>query len=189
VLLFYDPVGKIKYDKPFITGFDFARPDRPGEESLSMRPSKFDIYRHPEIRATKPSSDTTKPSSSRMHDVFSLGLVLFEIGMWTPLESYLKANLGAEDFRRRIQGYVDRDLALWMGDRFTNAVKSCLSGEYLEKSETFPVGEMEEQPEEGEELEDPSPSDHGLTSVHQLAYFYRAIVVEIHGCQCEMGER
>ncbi|KAF1850713.1 uncharacterized protein K460DRAFT_391149 [Cucurbitaria berberidis CBS 394.84] len=189
VLLLYNPGEGVRYDKPFISGFDFARPDRPNEESLSMRPSKFDLYRHPDIRAAKLSSDAPKPSSSRMHDVYSLGLVLFEIGMWMPLESYVKANLTAEGFRERIQGYVDQDLAIWMGDRFANAVQSCLSGEYLLKSKTFPLAEMEEQVDDVEGMDEDFTSDQNFASVHQLAYFYRTIVSEIHGCQCEMGDR
>lgn len=189
VLLFSDPNGKVRYDKPFISGFDFARPDRPGEVSLFTRPSKFDIYRHPELRALKPSPDVSKPSSSRVHDVYGLGLVLFEIGMWMPLESYTKANLSLEDFRARIQGYVARDFGLWMGNPFRDAVQSCLSGEYLRKSEKFSLGEIEEQSEDPEDPEYPATSDQSTTRVHQLNYFYQSVVAEIHGCQCEMGER
>ncbi|KAF2462867.1 uncharacterized protein BDR25DRAFT_118148 [Lindgomyces ingoldianus] len=189
VLLFSDSKGKVCYDKPFISGFDFARPDTPREVSLSTRVSKFDLYRHPEIRELKPSSDITKPSSSHAHDVYSLGLVLFEIGMWMPLESYTKANLSPLDFRTRIQGYVARDLGLWMGNRFRDAVQSCLSGEYLQKSETFSLGETEEQIEDAEDLVDPATSDQSMTRIRQLGYFYHFIVAEIHGCQCEVGER
>lgn len=188
VLLFPDAEGKICYDQPFISGFDFARPDGPGEVSLSTRTTKFDLYRHPEVRALKPSQAATKPSSSHTHDVYSLGLVLFEIGMWMPLESYTKANLSPVDFRTRIQGYVARDLGLWMGNRFKGAVQSCLSGDYLTKSETFSLGEVEEQMEDEDDPADAANSGQSTTRVHQLGYFYRYVVAELHGCQCEAGE-
>ncbi|KAH6949750.1 hypothetical protein BKA56DRAFT_606791 [Ilyonectria sp. MPI-CAGE-AT-0026] len=185
VLLFSDSEGKIRYDKPLISGFDFARPNREGEESLSVRPSKFDLYRHPDVRAVKPSADAVKLSSTRMHDVYSLGLVLFEIGMWTPLESYTKANLSPQDFSNRIQGYVERDLDLWMGSRFCSAVQSCLSGNYLLESEAFSLGEFEEVVDE---QEGPAISGEDLTNIHQLGSFYRFIVAELHGCQCKLEE-
>lgn len=189
VLLFHDAAGNVDYGTPFISGFDFARPDRPKEESLSLRPSKFDIYRHPEIRVPKPNADAGKPSSSRMHDAYSLGLVLFEIGMWMPLESYIKANLSAEGFRKRICDYVERDLFVWMGNQYSDAVKSCLSGDYLLKSETFPLGVSEESDGESEESEESFAEEYTLTGAHQLAYFYQAIVAQIHSCQCGMSER
>jgi hypothetical protein len=189
LLLFSDSDGKIHYDKPVISGFDFARPDRPGEVSLSTRASKFDIYRHPELRRLKPSPDAAMPSSSRMHDVYSLGLVLFEIGMWMPLESYTKAALRPEDFRKRVEQYVARDLGLWMGDRFRDAVQLCLSGEYLEKSEAFSLGEIEDHIDDQEEPESEETSGQDLARVRQLGYFYQFVVAEIHGCQCEMVER
>jgi hypothetical protein len=43
VLLFRNTDGSICYTKPFIVGFDFARPGKPGEISLSTRPSQFDL--------------------------------------------------------------------------------------------------------------------------------------------------
>lgn len=191
VLLFSGADGKVCYDKPFISGFDFSRPDRVGEKSLSTRPSKFDIYRHPELRLINQSSYAMKPSSSRAHDIYSLGLVLFEIGMWLPLESYVKANLSPENFRARIQGYAQRDVVLWMGNRFSAAVCLCLSGEYLQNSEAFPLGCLEEDQFEEEQFNAPGSgdpaSDQSRISAQQLSYFYRAVVAELHGCQCEMG--
>jgi hypothetical protein len=186
VLLFKDSDGKISFAKPFITGFDFARPDGPGQVSLSMRSSPLDLYRHPELRKARPPSALSK-TYMKQYDIYSLGLVLFEVGMWTRLDEYTKPNLSPEDFRRRILGYVERDLPLWMGDRFRRAVETCLSGDYLEQLDAVPLDTIESGEDECGGPEAVAPS-YEMDNLTQLGSFYRRVVAELGHCQCGMGD-
>ena len=85
----------IDYDEPWLVGFEYSRED-PGfsENPRELEISK-DIYRHPE-RWGQPTRRFDKS-----HDVYSLGIILLEIGLWKPA-SYL------EDKRFRETDYTER---------------------------------------------------------------------------------
>lgn len=78
--------GAPSFSEPFIGGFEVSRPEQNGELSLDTTGGSFDLYRHPELR--DPSNELQgRPASERKHDVYSLGLVLLEIGVWQRLET------------------------------------------------------------------------------------------------------
>jgi serine/threonine protein kinase len=74
-ILFFPTTGAdLGYASPIISGFDYARPDFPGE--VTERPkahSKHDIYRHPSTLTG------ARQRSTKSHDIYSLGIVLIEI--------------------------------------------------------------------------------------------------------------
>lgn len=183
VLLFRSSDGAIVFSKPFIVGFDFARPDKRGEVSLSMRASPFDLYRHPEVRHPRPSPNSSQSLFKKHHDIYSLGMVLFEIGMWSRLDRYTKPNLTADDFRQRVRGYVKKSLSMLMGDHFCRAVDACLSGEYLSDTGTISLDMFSGGGEETDILS----NDPDVTNSAELDCFCRRIVAELCHCHCEMG--
>lgn len=71
--------------EPYLMGYEYARYDDPQQfsESQSSLP-KLDIYRHPELLSGHPLPYTRK------HDVYALGLLLLELGMWQPLSVLIK---------------------------------------------------------------------------------------------------
>jgi hypothetical protein len=187
VLFFTNTEHKISYAKPYITGFDFSRQDKAGQISLPMRKSPLDLYRHPELR--RPTSDPRAISTfTRQHDVYSLGLVLFEIGMWRRLEDFSKPNMGVEDFRRRILEHLQGDIALRMGDIYQRVIAKCISGECLEGSLPNAISlDLEVDDDETEENSGARLTDCEVAvkeSASQLNSFYENVVSELQCCQC-----
>jgi hypothetical protein len=188
VLLLRNNDGAICYSKPFIVGFDFARPDKPGEISLSMRPSQLDLYRHPEVRASRRPVDDSKSLFRKPHDVYSLGMVLFEIGMWSRLDGYSKPNLTSDAFRKRIRGYIERDLPIWMGDQFSRAVDACLSGEYIKTLDAISLDAESAPPSSGIQEPQSSTTIAEEANAADLDNYCRRIVNELGRCHCDMGQ-
>jgi len=125
-------------DQPYLTDFGFARPA--GGPTRLNAPSvgdvEYDIYRHPE-RYDPPVSSFTQ-----MHDIYSVGVVLLEIGLWETARE-LHDWVIRDDFQGKVpkQGVSatqiqdcfiaearDR-LGHRMGSSYRDAVLFCLSGE------------------------------------------------------------
>jgi Prion-inhibition and propagation len=125
----------IDFKKPYLLGFDISRPGAPAEESEKpMSNAEDDLYRHPAYKGLDP-----KPFIPP-YDIYSLGLLLFEIGMWRVISSQsarasrgsVKLNLSLTDpqFIRTVVSGPAMDLARYMGDGYRDAVMACLSMEF-----------------------------------------------------------
>ena len=70
--------GNIDISKPYLIGFDISRPIQPEESSEQplLHPDD-NLYRHPSYQSGA-TPHTFQPS----FDLYSLGVVLFEIGVW-----------------------------------------------------------------------------------------------------------
>lgn len=71
---------------PYIVGFDYSRQDAAGEPSQRLdRDPDNDIYRHPDCL------EEDYAGFHKCYDVYSLGLILFEIAKWRPIkEAFLR---------------------------------------------------------------------------------------------------
>ncbi|KPI42800.1 uncharacterized protein AB675_1779 [Cyphellophora attinorum] len=84
IILFSDTkTGARALDKPFLMGFEQFRPadgwtQRKGDTNLEKH-----IYRHPSRQGLYPETDY-----NMQHDIYSLGVVLLEIGLWTSVVDY-----------------------------------------------------------------------------------------------------
>jgi hypothetical protein len=58
--------------------------------------------------------------------MYSLGLILLEIGMWVPLSDLFKPKYSLKDFKNRIENVWVRKLAGKVGTAYMQAVKDCL---------------------------------------------------------------
>ena len=129
-------------DRPFLVGFDIARLNRPDE--MSEKPlsgSEDDLYRHPEYKGDNPRSFI--PS----YDMYSMGIILFEIGMWRTVASqsrHHRASWSQTTQRPSLSSHPSdpshphfievvvmggsvMDLKRYMGIKYQDAVKACLS--------------------------------------------------------------
>lgn len=112
----------IRLTDPFITGFQYSRPE--GANSLSRAPfenKELEYYYHP----------SAEKGFSRRIDLYSLGVVLCEIGRWGLVGDTVSERTRHKMVDRHAwQGYMLRkilaDMGWRMGERYQRAVRTLL---------------------------------------------------------------
>lgn len=90
-------------------------------EPISTMPN-VNIYRHPE----DPKSTGRKDTRYDPHfDMYSLGLILLEVGLWQPLADLWKQKYSLDDFKQRIEDVYIRRLASKCGTAYMQVVRDC----------------------------------------------------------------
>ncbi|KAL3605670.1 hypothetical protein FPOAC2_00619 [Fusarium poae] len=107
--------------RPYLTGFDASRPDLDTALSVVPRnPSIMTLHRHP---ASLRGYSHCKPM-----DIYSLGLVLLEIGLWKVLQMYHKPHYSAERWRDKVlRTALVPGLGSKTGRRYRDIVDKCLA--------------------------------------------------------------
>ena len=104
--------------KPYLVSWDHCAEDTctsPQEILISK------IYRHPGIERGQRSA------YRQVHDIYSLGLVLLEVGLWMPLNKLWKTKYGRSDFKARLQTTYAKKLRGKCGSSYLSVVEYCLS--------------------------------------------------------------
>lgn len=132
-ILFFSQNGTSCITSPYITGFEYARPET--QASLELRPPEqpdLNIYYHP---------DVPLKGFNRTRDIYSLGIVLFEIARWAPLSKEIPEESGRpleemtpEEIRRWIEDSIPA-LGAQMGSAYRDAVETCIKGNFGGRSE------------------------------------------------------
>lgn len=150
--------GSLDYSQPFISGFEYSRPDET-DLTTTAAPDTWAVYAHPDYQGFD------KKTYRKTFDIYSLGIILLEIALWKPAEEILgfgqpsmstgekdKSPEAKDEFQGK-KGYskdslqdlknirnrllVDEPSLLeqvraTMGSRYYNAVRSCICGlEYV----------------------------------------------------------
>lgn len=108
------------FRKPVISSFDLFT-----EYDIDASPENLsqNIYRHPDNPRIK------APSASNEHharfEVYSLSLILLEIGLWIPLAEMFKEKYSLKDFRLRLEKIRIPRLAAKCGSAYMHAVQEC----------------------------------------------------------------
>jgi hypothetical protein len=136
----------IKLDDPYLARYNFSRPDDVDEDGIrkfeedsddkaffvSRTPFEvnLDYYHHPDKRASP------KRLYRYAYDVYSLGIVLLEIGLWSHVHDLIKKSRRSErqagiledpyEFRRHVIAKYVHDLRYICGDIYANVVRKCL---------------------------------------------------------------
>jgi serine/threonine protein kinase len=176
VIFFTSDDGNVSITKnPYLIGFGYSRPDTTAAVSLVKSAGIYDLYQHPELRkndANMSQSNQLSGSDSisrirfrRSYDLYSLGLVLLEIGLWDRISEFSQESMDPDKFTNRLLRVCERDLGHRMGRVYSNAVMKCIRG----------VSEDEDDP--SEESRESRRSD-------ELMDVYWAVVNELAKCHC-----
>ncbi|KAL8688393.1 MAG: hypothetical protein Q9218_005684 [Villophora microphyllina] len=122
--------------KAYLTGFEYVRPVS-GSTSGPMLDMNEQgaLYRHPDLQA-EPNIELSK-----IRDLYSLGVVLLEIGLWTTARQLVqqarppKPSSLAQSKEEYIRKANSR-LPLRMGTSYTQAVVACLRSRYKSEAVT-----------------------------------------------------
>lgn len=108
---------------PFILGFEYARPEDANSWKAPLGNAKydagkFDMYRHPEWT----------DGFTRLSDIYSLGILLFEIALWKPIEKYRESSETL--VREKLLHNAPLLLPGIVGSRYSEVVRLCLKGDF-----------------------------------------------------------
>ena len=120
----------------YIAGYITSRMDHPSEMTEPLEPElEADLYRHPALL-----SNTTK-SYQKSFDVFSVGCILLEIGLWSPLRQILEDHSATHSNQSRPKMPESRSFSLPHPMHKSSLGKSSddrdLSNQAVEKKKDF----------------------------------------------------
>lgn len=128
-------------ENPYLTDFEFSRPDGGFTTHIEhgLMDPEISAYRHPD----RDMYGQPTVSFNKFHDVYSLGVVLLEIGLWKTaggMFEEIQTRLQADDPQhrsptnnsiRKIMKYIaGREPPHRMGEAYKGAVMTCLSDEF-----------------------------------------------------------
>ncbi|KAK0740379.1 hypothetical protein B0T18DRAFT_431708 [Schizothecium vesticola] len=144
-VIFFKPGGQVAVNlaAPYLAGFGFARPDQillASESQYAQDNEALALglaYCHPEYQHStermegqeRPQGDPPRQRYHRTYDVYSLGCVLLEIGIWRSLESlkWRKYRAKRAEWRDRLIRYAHEWLGFMCGAAYRDVVVKCLS--------------------------------------------------------------
>ena len=129
---------------PYIVGFNHSRPSKPNEFSEPARASnELRRYWHPDYKNV--------PMQKYRHefDYYSLGIVLLEVGLWSPLSNFTKEfeKADSEKFADAIRNSCCLALNSFIGSIYQRVVIDLLaafheSKDRAEGDEQAPLGKL-----------------------------------------------
>lgn len=134
ILFFSTNEGTPDLTDPYLSGFEYSRPDTGGE--TTQKPEvvrKWEIYRHPDYQGEHPEARARKT-----FDIYSLGIILLEIAYWQSIDKIMKVNDLSNVSNNVFAGMKNRLLDTEpdilntveadVGDRYHGIVRKCIEG-------------------------------------------------------------
>ncbi|MCJ1292060.1 hypothetical protein MMC34_003610 [Xylographa carneopallida] len=166
------PSQSLILNHPYITGFTYSRPSDPAESTLEYshlyNSSDHDLYLHPTIQRSNmarygPSSQMEHVRYQQRHDLFSLGIILLEIGLWEQIIQLWKKKYTPEAFLQKLLNVYVPALGHKVGIVYRDVVSELLAGDgsssaaeqisqITDSANTRAIGEQEFEQEETEQL-------------------------------------
>ncbi|KAH8692515.1 hypothetical protein GQ44DRAFT_719799 [Phaeosphaeriaceae sp. PMI808] len=170
VLFFYSNPTALDLNTPWVSGFEYARPDDISAISFSVRASSMNMYRHPSLLGPF-TPGQKRPRFQRIHDIYSFGVLLLEIGLWRQVGDFRKANVKPADFTGALKQLANRELSHRMGDIYRDVVLRCMDGECLYASDGQNGVHLAKDDQEGRNA--------------SLVQYYWTVVRELERCHCK----
>ncbi len=149
ILFFGADQKTIQLNDPHIVGFEYSRESKPNSMTEGVSDDlEFNLYRHPEVQGVPEeplegeTSRNQRPSFSQNHDVYSLGVILIELGTMKPAlqimrEAEADPSYGTHCAARFSEWLREKELPKLgrrMGKTYREAAELCLTGKFAEKS-------------------------------------------------------
>jgi hypothetical protein len=111
-----EEIGSLTEDvrHPYLTSLAQFSGNEPSPEPLSSS-----MYRHPDDKRL------LDDDAAWSYDLYSLGLVLLEIGLWTPISRLWKMKYNNAMFKQRIENVYIKKLASKCGNAYLHVVQLC----------------------------------------------------------------
>ncbi|KAL8921163.1 MAG: hypothetical protein Q9172_004159 [Xanthocarpia lactea] len=125
-IYFLKPRGQVSFDfsSPYLFGYEFSRPSDGISLGICVEDFEHNVYRHP-TRQGLPSEYQKKK-----HDLYSFGIMMFEVGMWSLVGSLFNAemrkDLAPSKMMKIIKLNAHERLGYRMGAAYQRATSSCL---------------------------------------------------------------
>jgi hypothetical protein len=139
----------------FLAGFEYSRRDvdrttgPPTDDDLADS-WRYQIYQHPTRQVMQADVVDPEERYQKVHDLYSLGVVLLEIARWRPWEASAEVLKGksAEGRREELVKMTER-VSVVVGERYARVVRRCLDGGEDEEGGVgdevkYVLGELEE---------------------------------------------
>lgn len=115
---------ELDYSQQYMVGFEFSRDENDTSTTEQDDVLERNIYRHP---------DRQGPPDTRfsvLHDIYSVGVVLLEVGLWRSVIDYDPdfPEMLAEDIKETLEKHAEQRLPHYMGRAYTDATLACLRG-------------------------------------------------------------
>ncbi|KAH0430442.1 hypothetical protein CcaCcLH18_07822 [Colletotrichum camelliae] len=122
------PDNNVDLSEPWLLGFEFSRPEQYFSHGHADTCLPRDIYRHPERQ-----QNPTQPFN-KVHDIYALGVVLLEIGLWQPVLTLEKSGFSKvrdpHAIKKHLIKHAEKRLGAKMGDKYQKIVLKCLKGDF-----------------------------------------------------------
>ncbi|KAI0168675.1 prion-inhibition and propagation-domain-containing protein [Pestalotiopsis sp. NC0098] len=136
IIFFHGPDGTIDITKPYLSGFEYSRPE--SANYMSENPPAMmaeDLYRHPAVQGG-PREDEHGFGYKKHHDIYSLGIVFLELACWRPIYDVLgfdaahiiKPSEAANAKETLLNGKFHKDVQSHMGNVVAEVWRACLIG-------------------------------------------------------------
>jgi hypothetical protein len=122
-IFFFSDCESIDYARPYLCGFEYSRPSAEKSYARSEDMAR-DVCQHPDRQGAP------NVQYQRVHDLYSFGVLLLEIGLWQPALKMFedRIDITAEDMKKELIRHCDTRLAYWMGTNYQSAASICLRG-------------------------------------------------------------
>jgi hypothetical protein len=135
----------------YLAGYEFSRPGRLRDPTQPAGDVVRSVYAHPAYR-----DGNTR--YHRLFDIYSLGVVLLEIGLWQLADESVRPGQTATEVRDLLLESCEEELGPAMGRIYLNAVQCCLTGD-------FPVEGLDSVNDDGTDWLEMSPDE--LTALEE----------------------
>ncbi|KAF5684757.1 catalytic domain-containing protein [Fusarium denticulatum] len=145
VLFLSSDISSVDLGAAYIGGFDYSRLFRETRLTQNVGDDRFqNLYRHPDHQGhpvQQNGESTDRPPFSYKADLYSLGVVLVEIGLWSPIIKLLDTQGSRDEGKSVREAILDMipEVRMRMGDTFADAASACLRSDF----QTGEVGQPE----------------------------------------------